>query len=85
MLFTTSQLVAGVRLAQAFIGTKSMRAIGAKLKKLPHPKCKEYKYDSDFYWQCYIRENTLTMYHPVGTCKMGAAGDSTAVVDPQLG
>ena len=48
-MFTTSQLVAGVRLAQAFIGTKSMRAIGAKLKKLPHPKCKEYKYDSDFF------------------------------------
>jgi choline dehydrogenase len=25
-----------------------------------------------------------TIFHPVGTCKMGRAGDSTAVVDPQL-
>ena len=76
--------VVGIRLSQAFIGTKSMKVMGVKIKKLTHPKCKHYKYDSDFYWQCYVRENTLSMYHPVGTCKMGAADDPTTVVDPQL-
>ena len=25
-----------------------------------------------------------TIFHPVGTCKMGRAGDTSAVVDPQL-
>ena len=25
-----------------------------------------------------------TIFHPVGTCKMGRAGDPAAVVDPQL-
>lgn len=30
----------------------------------------------------YIREHAETIYHPVGTCKMGV--DSMAVVDPQL-
>ncbi len=30
----------------------------------------------------WIRETAETIYHPVGTCKMG--GDDTAVVDPQL-
>ena len=32
----------------------------------------------------YIRQAAHTVYHPVGTCKMGPAGDKTAVVDAQL-
>ena len=30
----------------------------------------------------WIRRTVETGYHPVGTCKMGPAGDDTAVVDP---
>lgn len=32
----------------------------------------------------YVRRTANTVYHPAGTCKMGAAEDETAVVDPQL-
>jgi choline dehydrogenase-like flavoprotein len=32
--------------------------------------------------QQWVRENAETVYHPVGTCKMGV--DEMAVVDPQL-
>lgn len=32
----------------------------------------------------YGRKVAGTVYHPAGTCKMGAVGDETAVVDPQL-
>lgn len=32
----------------------------------------------------YIRSTASTGYHHVGTCRMGAAGDPHAVVDPQL-
>ena len=39
---------------------------------------------SDDYWREYIRCLTLTQYHPVGTCKMGAVDDPTTVVDPRL-
>ena len=31
----------------------------------------------------FIRENVESAYHPCGTCKMGAADDPMAVVDPQ--
>lgn len=32
----------------------------------------------------FVREKGETIYHPVGTCKMGAETDKTAVVDDQL-
>ncbi|MEU1308719.1 GMC oxidoreductase [Streptomyces cinnamoneus] len=32
----------------------------------------------------YARKVAHTVYHPAGTCRMGAAGDNEAVVDPQL-
>lgn len=41
---------------------------------------KNVKTDED--WAEYIRNNADTIYHPVGTCKMGT--DEMAVVDPQL-
>ncbi|OYX65222.1 MAG: hypothetical protein B7Y88_09595 [Sphingomonadales bacterium 32-64-17] len=38
----------------------------------------------DDQFDAYIRETGYTVHHPVGTCKMGAADDPGAVVDPQL-
>ena len=37
---------------------------------------------SDAEWEDQIRSRADTIYHPVGTCKMGV--DEMAVVDPQL-
>lgn len=37
---------------------------------------------SDAEWESHIRARADTIYHPVGTCKMGT--DDMAVVDPQL-
>ncbi|MEM0976862.1 MAG: GMC family oxidoreductase N-terminal domain-containing protein [Pseudomonadota bacterium] len=37
---------------------------------------------SDSDWEAYIRARAETIYHPVGTCKMGV--DADAVVDPSL-
>ena len=38
--------------------------------------------ESDATLETYIRDNCSTVWHPVGTCKMGT--DSMAVVDPEL-
>ena len=38
--------------------------------------------DSDEDLRAFIRRQTFTLYHPVGTCRMGS--DDGAVVDPQL-
>jgi choline dehydrogenase len=39
---------------------------------------------SDEEIDAWIRQTAETIYHPVGTCRMGAAGDPAAVVDDQL-
>ncbi|ERL92202.1 hypothetical protein D910_09522 [Dendroctonus ponderosae] len=43
--------------------------------------CEEFPFDSEKYWECYIRQLTITSYHPVGTCKMGRKEDASTVVD----
>ncbi|HEY3798596.1 MAG TPA: choline dehydrogenase [Caulobacteraceae bacterium] len=39
---------------------------------------------SDEELNAWIRQNAETIYHPVGTCRMGRAGDPLAVVDGEL-
>jgi len=65
-------------------GAKMARAI------LEAPAMSKYRYKelytkdgmSDAEWENHIRSRADTIYHPVGTCKMGV--DDMAVVDPQL-
>ena len=52
------------------------------LKPLISPLCKNYEPWSEKYYKCVVENNSLTIYHPVGTCKMGK--DPMAVVDPKL-
>jgi len=39
---------------------------------------------SDADIDAWIRKTAETIYHPVGTCRMGVAGDAMAVVDGEL-
>jgi len=40
--------------------------------------------NSDEFFEWLVRHFTFTIYHPIGTCKMGAIDDPNAVVDPSL-
>ena len=73
-----------VRIVQRFVGTKVFQSVGAASTGRRHPYCSDTEYDSDEYWECFIKHNTMTMFDPVGTCKMGPATDPTAVVDTKL-
>lgn len=52
--------------------------------QLPLPECNQLPLASDKYFKCYINQMTTSVYHPVGTCKMGPNSDKKAVVDSRL-
>ena len=64
--------------------TEGFKSIRARFWDRYHPGCKDYQYRSDDYWRCYIRHNSLTVYHPTTTCKMGSKDDTSTVVDSKL-
>jgi len=44
----------------------------------------KHPFGSEEYFREYLRRHCFTLYHPVGTCKMGPDNDRMAVVDPLL-
>jgi choline dehydrogenase/4-pyridoxate dehydrogenase len=87
-----------IRIHQSFLATdadwRTMRAgfrmlrdIGeeAPLKPFiaseitPGPACR-----SDAEIDAHVRATSITVHHPIGTCKMGRASDDTSVVDGEL-
>jgi len=65
----------GVKLTQSIMKSKAFDSIRGKAMYASDSDDKQVLIDD-------IRQRTDTVYHPVGTCKMGI--DSMAVVDPQL-
>lgn len=64
--------------------TPAFQTMKARLFEPAWPGCEHYRMWSDPYLACVARTMTSTLYHPVGTAKMGAPWDPTAVVDPEL-
>ena len=77
-------MVEAMKISIAVGLTPPYQALKARLFETVFPGCEHYKMWSDEYLACVARTYTATIYHPVGTAKMGASWDPTAVVDPEL-
>lgn len=64
--------------------TETYRKHEGEFLRLPLKECDKYEFKSDKYLRCYIRYFSATLYHPVGTSKMGPDSDAYAVVDSRL-
>ncbi|XP_050443310.1 glucose dehydrogenase [FAD, quinone]-like [Adelges cooleyi] len=77
-------LVEGVKTAVKIGQSRPFRQYRSRLHRTPIPGCVRFEFNTDPYWECAIRHLSMTIYHPVGTCKMGPPDDPAAVVDPRL-
>lgn len=77
-------LLRGVKQQYKLIETQAFKAHEGDFLRLPLPECDKLPYLSDDYFKCYITFMGITIYHPVGTAKMGPSSDKEAVVNSQL-
>nr|XP_031838206.1 glucose dehydrogenase [FAD, quinone]-like [Nomia melanderi]XP_031838207.1 glucose dehydrogenase [FAD, quinone]-like [Nomia melanderi]XP_031838208.1 glucose dehydrogenase [FAD, quinone]-like [Nomia melanderi]XP_031838209.1 glucose dehydrogenase [FAD, quinone]-like [Nomia melanderi]XP_031838210.1 glucose dehydrogenase [FAD, quinone]-like [Nomia melanderi] len=77
-------LLKSVDVIRSLTNAKASRKHGMDLKHLDLPGCKREKLDSKEYWACNIRQTATSVFHAVGTAKMGPKSDPAAVVDPRL-
>lgn len=77
-------LVRGLQFYEQFVNTTTFQRIGGQLVRLPIADCDKMQYLSIKYWECYSKHFSSSLYHPVGTAKMGGKSDPEAVVDNRL-
>ncbi|CAH2106572.1 unnamed protein product [Euphydryas editha] len=61
----------GMKILTKIVETPYFKSINAFIPRINIPQCNHYDFDSDLYWKCYIINTCGTIYHPVGTSKMG--------------
>lgn len=74
-------LVDGLKMIEQFVKTPAFQELGADITQRPLPGCAQHLFKSDAYWRCYAQHLTFTVYHPIGTCRMGF-NESESVVNP---
>lgn len=71
-------------IVKKMLETETFKRLGVKLQHLDIADCRDIEPDSEEYWKCNLRHMSFTIFHPVGTTKMGPRSDPTAVVSPRL-
>ncbi|XP_023947820.2 ecdysone oxidase-like [Bicyclus anynana] len=63
--------VDGIKILSSLVNTPFFKSINAFIPRLNLPQCNEYEFLSNLYWECCATHMTQTVFHPIGTAKMG--------------
>ena len=68
------------------IATAAFQKIGARLSLKKVPECDKFKRTSNSqdFFKCYVRYESVANFHNGGTCRMGNSKDPRSVVDSKL-
>lgn len=77
-------LVKSVNPVKAILETDTLKKLKATLVPMDLPGCRDTEPGSFDYWKCSVKYTTASLFHAVGTARMGPSSDSQAVVDPRL-
>ncbi|VEN57080.1 unnamed protein product [Callosobruchus maculatus] len=77
-------MVEGAKIGHNLTRMPALQKYNATMNTLKMPDCVHFEFLSDEYWACQAKHYTLTIYHPIGTAKMGPDDDPMAVVDSRL-
>lgn len=75
---------AAAKIAIAVGNSSHFQDLGMHFVPTITPGCEHVSAHTNEYWKCMARHQTSTLFHPVGTAKMGPRSDPMAVVDPEL-
>lgn len=61
----------GIRRIFNLTETTYFKKANSKVIDLGFEECASFNFESDDYWNCYVRNAASSNYHPTGTCAMG--------------
>ncbi|CAG5033046.1 unnamed protein product [Parnassius apollo] len=73
----------GIKVLTKLVNTTYFKSINGFLSRYDWPVCNNFELDSTDYWKCISVNMVLTIFHPVGTSKMGL-NSNDSVVDSRL-
>ncbi|XP_045448939.1 glucose dehydrogenase [FAD, quinone]-like [Melitaea cinxia] len=71
----------GIKMLTKVVKTPYFKSINAFVHRVNISACNKYVFESDSYWKCYVINTSATVYHPVGTAKMGPNPKDSVVND----
>ncbi|GAB6027527.1 hypothetical protein CHUAL_001775 [Chamberlinius hualienensis] len=77
-----NRLLEGTKMCLKLVNSTAYEGYNLTLNTDPDFGCKKFLPNTDEYFKCVQPFTTTTGLHAAGTCKMGPANDSMAVVDP---